>query len=1273
MRLACDVGGTFTDLVAEHDDGSVDLYKTATTPADPVAGVLAAIDLAAEADGRDRRSLLAGVGSFVHGTTRAINAILTGATARTAFLVTEGHRDLLLLREGGRLEPYDNSTPFPQPYVPRALTFEIPERIGADGRVLQPLDEAAVRRMAASLAAARVEAVGVCLLWSIANPGHELAVERILRQMLPGIPLTLSHRLNPTIREYRRASSTCLDASLKPLMGRYLLDLDERLRAEGFAGRLLVVSSQGGMMDAEAMAAAPIHAINSGPAMAPVAGRHFAHNDVGAELAIVTDSGGTSFDVSLVRGGRIPWTRETWLGQPFRGHLTGFPSVDVKSIGAGGGSIARVDADGLLQVGPESAGAVPGPACYGRGGREPTVTDCALTLGLLDPDYFLGGAIRLDVAAARSAIDRALAAPLRLSTDEAAAAAMAVATETMAGAIEEITVKQGIDPRSALLVGGGGAAGFNAAAIARRLGCGRVLIPAAGAALSAAGGLLSDLSTDRARVLFMRSDSFDRAAVNAVLAGLAEEADAFVAAAGDGVADHVVDYVVEARYPQQTWEIELPLRQPRFGGADDISRLVADFHAQHRQLYAVDDPDSPIELVTWRVRVRCRLRAEVELRVAHRTSAAPASERDMYLAGLGRRNVAAHRLSALRTDEPVAGPAIVESGFTTIMVESGMTARLLTSGGLLIETGPEATQTRGDAADLAVLSKRLESIARKMAHTLHRTGRSGLINTARDLSCCIVSADHELVTEAESLPSHVLVGPDIMSRTMVEFHPRLRRGDAFLHNSPYHGNSHAADHTIMVPVIDDQGIHRFTVFAKAHQADIGNAMPTTYTGNAIDVYNEGALIFPAVKVQQDYAHIDDIVRMCRLRIRVPEQWWGDYLALIGAARIGEREILALGAEVGWDMLQDHVRRWMDYSERRMAAAVARLPSGKRSRVSTHDPFPGTPTDGVPIKVTVAVDAAAGRIEVDLRDNPDCLPNGLNLSQANAASAAMIGIFSSLGEVVPRNAGSYRRIDIRLRENCCVGIPRHPASCSLSTTNLASKVGNATQAAIADLADGFGLAESGTIVPASMAVISGRDPRHGNRPFMNSLFLMHTGGPGAPKADAWLTTVHIGDLGLCYLDSVEVDELRYPIRVIRRGILPDTEGAGRHCGAPAGFCEYGPADTRIEAWFSSDGTVNAPQGVRGGHSGGRSSQFKRGRNGDLTEVPACGGVVLEPGETLVSTCCGGGGYGLPADRDRTLVRRDLAEGWISRKRAADVYGLTFDAIDPAQVVGDIDLA
>jgi N-methylhydantoinase A len=419
--------------------------------------------------------------------------------------------------------------------------------------------------------------------------------------------------------------------------------------------------------------------------MAPVAGRHLARREAQSQMAIVADTGGTSFDVSLVRRDRIPWTRETWLGPRFRGHMTGFPSVDVKSIGAGGGSIARVDDGGLLQVGPESAGADPGPVCYGRGGQAPTVTDCALVLGYLDPAFFLGGAIRLDAAAARVAVERVVARPLGMSAEEAAAAVMAVATESMVAAIEEITVNQGIDPRGAALVGGGGAAGFNAVAIARRLGCAQLLVPAVGAALSAVGALLSDLSTDRARVLFMRSDALDIAAVNAVLAELADEAAAFARGPGAGAVDYKTEFVAEARYPQQTWEIEVPLRQPRFDDEGQVRQLVEDFHALHRELYAVDDPTSSVELVTWRVRVHCRLQMTNGLQLAGAAAAKPApTHRTIYLRGAGRVSAALRRLDHMSVGETIAGPAIVESNYTTVLLDDGAAARRLESGSLLI-------------------------------------------------------------------------------------------------------------------------------------------------------------------------------------------------------------------------------------------------------------------------------------------------------------------------------------------------------------------------------------------------------------------------------------------------------------------------------------------------------------------------------------------------------------------------------------------------------------
>jgi N-methylhydantoinase A len=683
MRLACDTGGTFTDLVVEDGD-RIRLFKASTTPDDPVRGVLDAVKLAADHQGIERHDLLGRATAFLHGTTRAINAILTGATAKTAFLTTEGHRDVLVIREGGRIEPFNFRVPYPEPYVPRRLTFEIPERINAEGKILKPLDEAAVVAIIDRLKALKIEAVGVCLLWSIVNPAHERLLGELLAERLPGAPVTLSHELNPTLREYRRASATVIDASLKPLMFAYLNGLTSRLRDAGFNGRTLMVTSQGGIMDAEAVARAPIHSINSGPAMAPVAGRFYARRDFANAIAIVADTGGTSYDVSLVRDGQIPWTRETWLGQRFRGHMTGFPSVDVKSIGAGGGSIAWVDTGGLLQLGPMSAGSTPGPVAYGRGGVEPTVTDCAIVLGYIDPNFFLGGAIRLDRDAAIAALRARVAGKLGLPV-EAAAAVLALATEKMVGAIDEITVNQGIDPRTAVLIGGGGAAGINAVAVGKRLGCTGVLIPEAGALLSAAGALMSELSSDHAQMLFCASDRFPFDKVAAMIDDLMAKCRAFAEGPGEGAVGVVTEVSVEARYPHQIWEIEVPVQRGEIAGPDDLAALKASFHGMHKTIFEINDPASEVEFVTWRAKVRCRLREGGAGRLSETASERSGpSQRRIYFSDTGWVDAPILLFDAMTPGNPVTGPAIVESSFTTVVTDPWATAARTESGGLRV-------------------------------------------------------------------------------------------------------------------------------------------------------------------------------------------------------------------------------------------------------------------------------------------------------------------------------------------------------------------------------------------------------------------------------------------------------------------------------------------------------------------------------------------------------------------------------------------------------------
>src|SRR3984893_6901207 len=377
FRISVDTGGTFTDVVVADSAGRHTVGKALTTPERIFRGMRAAIEAAAEELGIPAATLLRETDALIYGTTRATNAVVTKSTAKTAFLTTKGFADTLVLREGGKFNPNDYSVDYPEPYIPRRYTFEIDERVTSDGAVLRAIDQVSAREVARVLRARGFEAAPVSLLWSMANPAHELALAEILDAELPGVPYTLSHRLIPIVREYRRASATAIDASLKPLMQRHLAEMESDLREAGYRGDILVSTSVGGCMHVGALVERPIHTLKSGPAMAPVAGRVYsALEGLGGDV-IVCDTGGTTFDVGLVRDGALVYTRDSWLGRQWIGHMLSMSTVDVRSVGAGGGSIAWIDAGGLLRVGPHSAGSLPGPACYGLGGTQPTVTDAA--------------------------------------------------------------------------------------------------------------------------------------------------------------------------------------------------------------------------------------------------------------------------------------------------------------------------------------------------------------------------------------------------------------------------------------------------------------------------------------------------------------------------------------------------------------------------------------------------------------------------------------------------------------------------------------------------------------------------------------------------------------------------------------------------------------------------------------------------------------------------------------------------------------------------------
>jgi N-methylhydantoinase A len=699
-RISVDTGGTFTDVVVVDAAGTIHIGKALTTYQRAFEGIEQAIAQVARKLGLGTGQLLSETSHFAYGTTRSTNAIVEGKTARTAFFTTKGFPDTLLLREGGRLGGAFSPREFTPPYVPRYLTFEIDERIDSDGGVFGELSEQSVLDAIEECRRHGVEAVGVSLLWSTVNPAHELRVGELLAEHLPEIPRTLSHQLNPILREYRRASSTVIDASLKPLMQSFLGELADDLAAAGFAGRLLISTSFGGSWPTARMSDRPIYSVGSGPSMAPIAALNVGRTTLAdpAPNVLVADTGGTTFDVGLISDGTIHYSADTWLGAKWTGHITGTKSVDVRSIGSGGGSIISVDPAGLVAVGPESAGADPGPAAYGRGGTRPTVTDAALILGYFDPVGFIGGELRLDVEAARAAL-APIAARIGATVEQAARGALIIATQNVVSAVREMTVSQGIDPRDLALVAGGGASGVNVIQIARELSIRTVVLPRTAGALSAAGALNADLISDFTVSAFASSRDFDFESVASALRSLEAQAQDFIAEVSslNPIGIHRT-FTVDARYPGQVWELETPLPEGGVISDADVEALRQEFHRQHQRVFQVHDPEQSIETLVWKLRVTAELDKPVSPAPAPAVGEPlPVRRRDVLFASADAPDTPVYAGENLAPGAVVAGPAIILEPTTTLVVDPGATVTVAANGDYIIDTG-----TNDQAAELVV-------------------------------------------------------------------------------------------------------------------------------------------------------------------------------------------------------------------------------------------------------------------------------------------------------------------------------------------------------------------------------------------------------------------------------------------------------------------------------------------------------------------------------------------------------------------------------------------
>ncbi len=568
--------------------------------------------------------------------------------------------------------------------------------------------------------------------------------------------------------------------------------------------------------------------------------------------------------------------------------------------------------------------------------------------------------------------------------------------------------------------------------------------------------------------------------------------------------------------------------------------------------------------------------------------------------------------------------------------------------------------TRIEPRLMAILSGRMRAITQEMSNTLLRAGRSGILITARDLGCGISDAVPRLIMAADKagLPGDIYPLSS-MPRTVREIHgDNVQPGDCFLNNSPYYGAFHHADFSVCAPVFY-KGEHLFYATAMAHMADAGAPQPSTFLPLAMTIYEEG-LHLPCVRVQSDWKDIEDWIRMCKLKIRAPEQWYGDYLAMVGAVRIAERRLIELCDKYGAGLMKEFMEEWLDYGERRTIDEIRKLPKGTWEAQRRHDPVFLVSNEGMPVQVRITIDPDKAYLTVDYTDNVDCIPSGFNVPEAVARAIAVTGLLFMVDQTVPHNEGAFRRVKVKLRENCLIGGPRYPVGTSMGTTNCVDRLVNACFDIWSQIDETRGGADSGLGMPASCAVISGSDWRRNHAPYVDFVIVGFLGGGASYGHDGYLTYGIPVNTGMMLQDSLEMNEIRYPIIYDRYVIAQDSGGAGQWEGAPGSHVIYGPRHDPGVWMYANDGHCNPAAGARGGQPGGVSNVLKLDvRSGEEKELPQFSAEVIGPNERIVSLSCGGGGYGDPLDRDPEKVRWKAREGYISLEKARDVYGVVLD--------------
>ncbi len=1218
MRIGIDVGGTFTDLVAmDEGDSSPVAFKTPTTPADPSDGVLNGIAGLASSLGMDARELLNKAQVIIHGTTVATNTLVERKGAKVGLITTEGFRDLLEIREGLKEDRYNLRMDQVEPLAPRYLRVGVAERVDASGSVRSELDVEGLRRQVEFLKSEGVDSVAICFLFSFLNPDHEEKAERIVREMLPGAYVSASHVILPQIKEFDRLSTTSLNAYVGPSLSSYLRRLDTRVSEAGGSAPLFVIQSNGGIAPVKDSSEQAVRSILSGPAGGAAGAAHVARQ-LGEKRVIALDMGGTSTDITLIEDGAPHITGEKFEA----GWKIAVPTVDIHTLGAGGGSIARVDEGGVLRVGPTSAGADPGPACYGRGGTQPTVTDAALVLGLLDTEKFLGGTVQLDTDRATEAIRTMVAEPLGLDIEAAAEGILRVVSSSIAEGIRLASVSRGLDPREFALMGFGGAAGLVATRVAREIGISRVLIPPTGPVLSAFGMMASDLKHDLALSHPSSLSTVDLDGLRAAYATLIEDGRERIRSAGAADSDISVHLSADMRYLDQIYEVTVDV--PDLNLPDDELRVrwAENMHERFEQLYAYRQQEQDIRIVTLRASAVGRLPVDGEAADAARSSNDGAPE----AVGTDVANDIPH------------GPTVINTDYNTVVVGEGCSARYGRHGILHIdvEAVTQATTAKADSVTLSVVGNRLESIAIEMMDVMLRTALSQILNASRDFSTAILDSKCRLVAQGEGIPVHVSALPVAGRAVLDYFGDSIAPGDVFLLNDPYFGGSHLPDITAIRPVFVD-GELMFMTVNRAHHTDVGGGTHGGYNPSASEIFHEGLRI-PPLRIYDGDAPRDDLLQMMAANVRYPKNFLGDLNAQIGSILTAERRIRELVNHYGAERLTHIVDGILDATESQVRSFISDWPDGVYYGESLVDDD-GFDSELIPIRAKVTV--ARDTLTIDLSESAKQVTGFINSAYANTRSLAHAAIMYLAPYDVPKNDGSMGPLKVIAPEGLIVNA-NSPAPVCMSTNHCAEEI---VEAIFKALAQAVPKSVNAGFSRRLRYAITGTDPRTGES-FLWHFFMARGGGGAALGHDGWSCVGEVNVAGGIRANSVEVTEERFPLFVVNHELRPGSAGRGQWRGGLGAVCEIiyeGEGDALLNT--AGDGAIVPPFGVLGGEPGlpHRYSIVSDGEETVLRTKQT--GVVVKPGDRIVALSSGGGGYGDPAHRNSEEDAWDRRNGYV----------------------------